>query len=67
MPVKMTRSQEKIFLYLRTHRRPVEAKLLAERFMMNRSHTSSILKFLQDQGLADVIEVGQKKFYKIKD
>ena len=67
MPVTLTDSEEKIFNYLKDHKTPVLAATLSKRFIMSKSRVSTILKLLHDKGLADVIQVGSNKFYKLKD
>lgn len=67
MPIQLNNSEEKIFRYLVDHKTPVLAATLSKRFIMSKSHVSSVLKALHDKGLADIIKVGSNKFYKIKE
>lgn len=67
MPRILTESEEKILTYLKEHKTPVMAGTLAKRFIMSQSKVSTLLKLLQEKGLADVFQVGSNKFYKIKD
>lgn len=67
MPRILTDAEEKILLYLKEHKTPVMAGTLAKRFIMSKSRVSTLLKFLHEKGLADVIQIGSNKFYKIKD
>lgn len=67
MPIQLTGPEEKIFKYLVEHKTPVLAMTLAKRFIMSKSRISTILKVLHEKGLADVIQVGSQKFYKLKD
>jgi Mn-dependent DtxR family transcriptional regulator len=67
MPVMMTGLQEKVFIYLKEHKTPVLAKTLAKRFIVSDSAVSSALKYLHEKQLADLIKVGNQKFYKLKD
>lgn len=67
MPAKLTDLEEKIFRYLVEHKTPVLAMTLAKRFIMSKSRISTILKALHEKGLADVVQVGSQKFYKLKD
>lgn len=67
MPVQLTQTEEKIFEYLATHKTPVMAGTMAKRFIVSQSHASAILRSLHEKGLADIVQIGKNKFYKIKD
>lgn len=67
MPAILTNLQEKVLIYLKEHKTPVLAKTLAKRFIVSDSAVSSALRYLHEKQLADVIKVGNQKFYKLKD
>lgn len=67
MPRILTDAEEKILNYLVEHKTPVMAGTLAKRFIMSQSKVSTLLKLLHEKGLADVLQIGNNKFYKIKD
>lgn len=67
MPRILTEAEEKILNYLVEHKTPVMAGTLAKRFIMSQSKVSTLLKLLHEKGLADVLQIGNNKFYKIKD
>ncbi len=67
MPRILTEAEEKILNYLVEHKTPVMAGTLAKRFIMSQSRVSTLLKLLHEKGLADVLQIGNNKFYKIKD
>ena len=64
--MQLTDLQNKVLDYLKTHVTPVAAETLAKRFIMSHSRVSSTLKSLHEMGLADVSQVGKKKFYSYK-
>ena len=59
--------REKVLDYLKTHVTPVSAETLAKRFIISQSKASAALKELHDTGLAEVSQVGKKKFYRYKN
>lgn len=67
MPRILTEAEEKILNYLVEHKTPVMAGTLAKRFIMSQSRVSTLLKLLHEKGLADLVQIGKNKFYKIKD
>lgn len=62
----MSSIKEKVLEYLKTHVTPVAAETLAKRFIISQSKASAALKELHDTGLAEVSQVGKKKFYRYK-
>jgi Fe2+ or Zn2+ uptake regulation protein len=61
----LTPSQQKIFDYLRTHKKPVSAQYLSNYFMISYETALKALRFLVEEEEAKVIKVGQKKLYAI--
>lgn len=64
--VQLSKSEEKLFNYLVSHKKPVHPKVLANRFLMHERTAASGLRRLHIIGLADRMEVGGKLFYEIK-
>jgi predicted transcriptional regulator len=64
--VKLSKSERKILDYLISHKRPVQPKLLASRFLLHEKTAQISLKKLLDMGLADRNRVGGVFFYRIK-
>ena len=67
MAVEMNATEEQIWKYLVEHKTPVLIKTLAKRYILSESRISSILKKFHDQGIADVIKIGNIKYYKVKE
>ena len=67
MPVSMTNTEEKIWNYLVTHKTPVSAAKLSKYFIISQSKASTTLRKFHIQGIADVIEIGKTKYYKVKE
>jgi len=58
---------EKIWNYMLTHKTPVTQEKMAKYFLISKSHASRALNFFVDQGIAEVVRIGQTKFYKVKE
>ena len=67
MPVVMTNTEEKIWNYLLSHKTPVSASKLSKYFIISQSKASSTLKKFADSGIADVVQIGSIKYYKVKE
>ena len=67
MPVSIDPKDEKIWNYLTTHKTPVSQEKMAKHFLISQSHASRALNFFVEQGIAEVIKIGTKKFYKVKE
>ena len=65
--VEMTSTEEKIWGYLVTHKNPVSAAKMSKYFIISQSKASIALKKFADQGIADVIQIGKTKYYKVKE
>lgn len=64
--VKLSKSERKILDYLISHKKPVQPKLLASRFLLHENTAQISLKKLLDMGLADRNRVGNVFFYRFK-
>jgi hypothetical protein len=40
---------------------------MARYFLISKSHAGRALNFFVEQGIAEVIKIGTKKFYKVKE
>lgn len=64
--IQLTPTQEKLFNYLATHKRPVSIKKLSGYFLLHPTTVGDGLRALRLMGLADYNEVKGCFFYKIK-
>ena len=67
MPVSIDPRDEKIWNYMITHKTPVSQEKMARYFLISKSHAGRALNFFVEQGIAEVVKVGTKKFYKVKE
>ncbi len=67
MPVSIDSRDEKIWNYMLTHKTPVSQEKMARYFLISKSHAGRALNFFVEQGIAEVIKIGTKKFYKVKE
>ena len=67
MAVKMSPFEESVWKYLVEHKTPVSASKLSKYFIVSQSKASTALRWLAQQGLADIIQMGNTKYYKLKD
>ena len=67
MPVSIDPRDEKIWNYMLTHKTPVSQEKMARYFLISKSHAGRALNFFVEQGIAEVVKVGTKKFYKVKE
>jgi Fe2+ or Zn2+ uptake regulation protein len=67
MAVEMTEFEEKVWDYLRTHKTPVQARTIAKAWIVNDNKVARTLNRFVESGIADLIRIGSKKFYRIKE
>lgn len=67
MPVNIDPKDEKIWKYLLEHKTPVTQEKIVKYFMISRSHASRALNYFVEQGIAEVVKIGTKKHYKVKE
>jgi hypothetical protein len=60
-------AEELVWKYLVDHKTPVMAITLAKRFLISESHIRRILKVYSEKQVLDVVMVGTRKYYKIKE
>lgn len=63
----LTPTEEKVMDYLLRRTTPVAAETIVKHFIISRSNASLTLKRLQERGLLDLVKIGNKKFFKIKE
>jgi len=67
MAVEMTEFEEKVWDYLRTHKTPVQAKTLAKLWIISDNKVARALNRFVENEIVDLIRMGSKKFYKVKE
>jgi predicted transcriptional regulator len=68
MAVEMTEFEEKVWKYLISHpKTPVQAKTIAKEWIVSENRVARTLSRFVENGIADVIRIGSKKFYKVKE
>jgi hypothetical protein len=67
VPVSVDPRDEKIWNYMLTHKTPVSQEKMAKYFLISKSHAGRALNFFVEQGIAEVIKIGAKKFYRVKE
>jgi Fic family protein len=67
MAVEMTEFEEKVWDYLRTHKTPVQAKTLAKLWIISDNKVARALNRFVENEIVDLIQMGSKKFYKVKE
>lgn len=65
--VNLSPPEERLFEYLRRRKTPVASDTVAKQFIISQSRAANLLRFLFEKGLLDVVSVGKKRFFKIKD
>ena len=68
MAVEMTEFEEKVWNYLCSHKKtPVQAKTIAKEWIVSKTRVYRVLERFVENNIADVVRIGSKKFYKIKE
>jgi Fic family protein len=68
MAVEMTDFEEKVWNYLCSHKKtPVQARTIAKAWIVNDNKVARTLNRFVESGIADLIRIGSKKFYRIKE
>ena len=68
MAVEMTDFEEKVWKYLLSHpKTPVQAKTIAKEWIVSENRVARTLNRFVDNGIADLIRMGAKKFYRVKE
>ena len=67
MAVEMTDFEEKVWKYLLSHpKTPVQAKTIAKAWIVSDGRVNRVLNRFVENGIADLIRMGSKKFYQVK-
>lgn len=61
----MTDFEEKVYKYLASHKKPVQAKTLAKMWIVSDAKVARTLADLEKMGIARVDKVGSSKFYRL--
>ncbi len=68
MAIEMTDFEEKVGRYLISHpKTPVQAKTIAKEWIASEGKVARTLKKFVDDGIADLVRMGSKKFYRVKE
>jgi Fic family protein len=68
MAVEMTDFEEKVWNYLCSHKKtPVQARTIAKAWIVNENKVARTLNRFVESGIADLVRMGSKKFYKVKE
>lgn len=67
MPIILAPTEEKILDFLMQRKRPVSIDAVMKQFIISRSNASITLNRLHERGLLEVVRMGSKKFFKIKE
>jgi hypothetical protein len=68
MAVEMTDFEEKVWNYLCSHKKtPVQARTIAKAWIVNDNKVARTLNRFVESGIADLVRMGSKKFYKVKE
>ena len=68
MAVEMTDFEEKVWNYLCSHKKtPVQAKTIAKAWIVNENKVARTLNRFVESGIADLVRMGSKKFYRVKE
>ena len=68
MAVEMTDFEQKVWNYLCSHKKtPVQARTIAKAWIVNDNKVARTLNRFVKCGIADLVRMGSKKFYKVKE
>jgi len=68
MAVEMTEFEQKVWNYLCSHKKtPVQARTIAKAWIVNDNKVARTLNRFVESGIADLVRMGSKKFYKVKE
>jgi hypothetical protein len=66
--VEMTDFEQGVWDYLCSHKKtPVQAKTIAKEWIASEGKVGRTLNRFVENGIADLIRMGSKKFYKVKE
>jgi Fic family protein len=68
MAVKMTEFEQGVWDYLCSHKKtPVQAKTIAKAWIVSENRVARTLNRFVENGIADLVRIGAKKFYRVKE
>jgi hypothetical protein len=68
MAVEMTDFEEKVWKYLLSHpKTPVQAKTIAKEWIVSENRVARTLSRFVENDIADIVRIGSKKFYRVKE
>jgi hypothetical protein len=68
MAVEMTDFEQNVWNYLCSHKKtPVQARTIAKAWIVNDNKVARTLNRFVESGIADLVRMGSKKFYKVKE
>ena len=67
MPVEIKPNDERIWQYLVERTTPVTRSQIEKHFLISKSNANRALSYFVSQGIAEVIKVGNQRFYRVKE
>jgi hypothetical protein len=68
MAVEMTDFEQGVWDYLVSHpKTPVQAKTIAKEWIVSENRVARVLSRFVENNIADLIRIGSKKFYRVKE
>ena len=68
MAVEMTDFEQGVWDYLLSHpKTPLQAKTIAKMWIVSENRVARTLNRFVENGIADLVRIGTKKFYKVKE
>jgi len=66
--VEMTDFEEKVWKYLLSHpKTPVQARTIAKEWIVSENRVARTLNRFVENSIADLVRIGTKKFYRVKE
>jgi len=66
--VEMTDFEQGVWEYLCSHKKtPVQARTIAKEWIVSKHKIARTLNRFVENGIADIVRIGAKKFYKVKE
>jgi len=66
--VEMTDFEQGVWDYLYSHKKtPVQAKTIAKEWIVSENRVARTLNRFYENNIVDIVRIGSKKFYKIKE
>ena len=68
MAVEMTDFEQGVWEYLCSHKKtPVQAKTIAKEWIVSENRVARTLNRFYENNIVDIVRIGSKKLYKIKE